>query len=58
MEELGDASSGFAIRRPPRAWERFKSPFMVDRLLYHSLIVLTKLCLVYESRCSMMAEYK
>ena len=33
MEELGDASSGFAILRPPRAWERFRSPFMVDSLL-------------------------
>lgn len=28
-EELGDSSSGFAIRRPPRDWERLKSPSMI-----------------------------
>lgn len=25
-EELGDSSSGFAIRKPPRDWERLRSP--------------------------------
>ena len=29
-EELGDASSGLAIRRPPRDCERLKSPFMIE----------------------------
>jgi len=30
-ERLGE-SSGLAIRRPPSAWERLRSPFMVDEL--------------------------
>ena len=28
LNELGDASSGFAMRKPPRDWERLKSPSM------------------------------
>lgn len=28
--ELGDASSGLAIRRPPRDCDRLKSPFMIE----------------------------
>ena len=28
LNGLGDASSGFAMRKPPRDWERLKSPSM------------------------------
>jgi len=28
-EGLDEASSGLAIRKPPRAWERLRSPFIV-----------------------------
>jgi len=35
LEGLGDESSGLAIRRPPRALDRLRSPFMAasDRRL-------------------------
>ena len=33
LRELVEASSGLAIRRPPRDWERLKSPSMEQRAL-------------------------
>jgi len=30
-EEMGDISSGFAIRKPPRVWARFRSPSMLGK---------------------------
>lgn len=31
LREDGEASSGLAIRSPPRDCDKFKSPFMMDR---------------------------
>ena len=43
--ELGDdAASGLAIRKPPRDWDRLRSPSMVDSLVEHLLLLKSAVC--------------